>query len=47
MSDEEENVIDLIAGMIIPLGGLMIYGLGIHNILPDPDCIWLYGELLS
>lgn len=23
-------LIDLITGMIIPLGGLMIYGLGIH-----------------
>lgn len=40
-------LIDLITGMIISLGGLMIYGLGIHNILPVPYHIWLYGELLS
>lgn len=29
-------LIELIAGMIILLGGLMTYGLGIHNILPVP-----------
>ena len=29
-------LIELITGMIILLGGLMTYGLGIHNILPVP-----------
>ena len=29
-------LIELITGIIILLGGLMTYGLGIHNILPVP-----------
>ena len=37
MSDEEKMLlIELTAGMIILLGGLLTYGLGINNILPVP-----------